>query len=144
MQGAIRRTLILAVALTTLSLSAHADPPPTDAPAATVSPVDVPHPPPPPVRRPWIRRPTGQDMADYYPLHAEQAHINGHVTLVCKVAADGRLAACKATDVAPTGENFDWASLKLVPYFQLDVTPKGDPTLVGTVISIPIGWVMWR
>jgi hypothetical protein len=139
----MRPILSLAAALSVFCTAAAAEPSPTAAaPAAVVLPLDVPHPPAPPPQLPWLHRPSGYDMANYYPLYAAERLINGHVTLVCTVAGDGHLAGCKATAIMPPGQNFEWASLKLVPHFQLDVKPpKGDPALVGTVVSIPIGWV---
>jgi len=139
-----RPVLVLAATLTALSLPARADPAPTDAPPTTLAPVDVPHPPRSAPSRLWLRHPNGQDMADNYPLNAAQGGINGRALLVCTVAINGRLTACAATSVSPPGQNFDLATVRLGRYFQFDVTPKGDPTLVGAQIAIPIGWVAPR
>jgi len=149
MHATFRQALIVAAVLTVLSPAAlaptaHADPAPTDAPPTTVAPIEVPSPltPMPPYK--WLHRPSGQNMADYYPLAAMQQGVSGHVSMSCKVVPDGHLTACAAVAVTPPGQNFDYASLKLARYFQLDVTPKGDPTLIGTTITIQIGWLVPR
>jgi hypothetical protein len=42
----------------------------------------------------WSSRPTGEDMARFYPVDAAKAKIEGKATIDCRVAVDGRLNSC--------------------------------------------------
>jgi periplasmic protein TonB len=140
MTSAMRHILIPAAALAALCTAVRADPPSPNTPT-TAAPVEVPNPTAPHRKLPWIRVPSALDMAVRFPVRAEERRVSGRATLLCKVANDGTLSACTVAAETPPGYDFKWAALKLVPHFQLDVTsPKGDPKLIGTTVSVSIGF----
>jgi protein TonB len=42
----------------------------------------------------WLRKPTGEDMARYYPDRAQRMNIEGRATISCTVTANGTLSNC--------------------------------------------------
>ncbi|HEY3951314.1 M56 family metallopeptidase [Phenylobacterium sp.] len=103
------------------------------------------------VTRPdWIDKPTGADIARFYPAEALKGNWEGFVTLSCDVGKDGRLAGCSAKDeLAPgfgrpadLGEQFRNASLQLASLFRMrPQTVNGVPTADGR-INIPIRFAL--
>src|SRR5438309_362962 len=64
-----------------------------------------PAPPPPEPPRPsvitqpdWLRRPSGEDFARYYPDRAQRMSVEGHATISCTVTAQGTLTSCSVAD----------------------------------------------
>lgn len=96
--------------------------------------------PPPPagtiIRRPdWLVKPSGEDLAEFYPAHAARHDIPGKATIRCDVIANGRLDGCTVLEESPTGEHFGEAALKMASKFQMTVPdPNGPP---GSV-TIPL------
>lgn len=111
-----------------------------------------PLPPRPPVmgayRPDWLERPSGDDMAAFYPARAARREISGKVTMVCQVKADGRLANCRITHETPTGEQFGQAALRLASKFRMippdDLRPNPGEVTIPLVFQIPegssVGW----
>jgi TonB family protein len=88
----------------------------------------------------WSSRPTGEDMARFYPVDAAKAKIEGKATIDCRVAVDGRLNSCTVRSESPAQAGFGEASLQLTQYFQMTpATLDGKPTAGGQV-TIPINF----
>gem|GEM_PF-2262454 len=89
-----------------------------------------------PYRPDWQRKPTADEMAEYYPAKARRMDLGGHARLTCKVMAEGKLQRCVATDEAPVGMGFGEAALKLSSVFRMTPPPPG---LEGVKeVTIPI------
>ncbi len=88
----------------------------------------------------WIRRPNGDDFAQYYPPSALERGTEGHSTMECTVTAQGTLTACVITEETPKGAGFGSATLRLASKFKMrPQTSDGSPVEGGKVI-IPISW----
>ncbi|WP_156467093.1 energy transducer TonB, partial [Phenylobacterium sp. CCH9-H3] len=84
------------------------------------------------------RRPTGEEVARYYPERAARRGVEGRAVIGCRVAASGRLEACAVVTETPDGEGFGSAALKMSRHFKLrPMTRDGVPVSGGT-IRIPI------
>ena len=89
----------------------------------------------------WLEKPSGDDMAAFYPPRAARREISGKVTMVCQVKADGRLADCRITSETPEGEQFGQAALRLAPKFRMippdDLRPNPGQVTIPLVFQIP-------
>jgi hypothetical protein len=56
--------------------------------------IDAPH---------WLGKPTANDVAAAYPLHAQHAELSGWAELECLVADDGRMDRCRVFAETPIG-----------------------------------------
>lgn len=90
------------------------------------------------VKPDWAVKPTGADMARYYPAAAAAAKAGGFATVNCQVTAAGRLAGCTVMRESPGDQGFGAAALKLAEIFEMrPMTLDGKPTSGGEV-TIPI------
>jgi TonB family protein len=88
----------------------------------------------------WVSRPTGDDLARFYPAAAAKAKLEGKATIDCLVKIDGRLNNCSIRSESPAEAGFGQASLQLAQYFQMTpATLDGKPTAGGNV-TIPINF----
>ena len=88
----------------------------------------------------WLRKPTGQDIANVFPKKAIEDGVGGKATIGCQVTTEGFLQNCKVLSESPKDYNFGAAGLQLTP--QLRMTPKirGGKAVPGGSVSIPINW----
>ena len=90
----------------------------------------------------WIRKPTGEDFASYYPKKAMDEGKSGRALLVCKVDAAGGLVDCRTEDEIPADEGFGEAAMKMAHIFRMKpMTLDGQPVNGGTV-KIPIRFLI--
>ncbi|MFT4252175.1 MAG: TonB family protein [Caulobacter sp.] len=84
----------------------------------------------------WLRKPTADQMARYYPDKAQRLEIGGSAIIRCKVGEAGRLTDCEVLKEAPEGIGFGKAALLLSREFEMTPPP---PELVGVKdVTIPI------
>ena len=67
----------------------------------------------------FITRPTGEDMARFYPAVAQTIGLSGRVMLDCRVSALGALDECKTSGESPAGMGFAKAALGMASIFRL-------------------------
>ena len=140
------RILMLALAVFGLASTARAETAPaSDAPP----PVPIPAPSVMEQRPDWLKKPTGQDFARYYPRRALFVGQDGHATLQCVVTEAGTLSVCSVVEEYPRGEGFGDAAQHMAPLFLMRPAIHDGVVVRGTV-RIPIrfhseggGWIGW-
>ncbi|MDQ0464227.1 TonB family protein [Caulobacter ginsengisoli] len=86
----------------------------------------------------WSRRPTGDDVARYYPERAQRLNIGGRAVIACTVALDGRLVDCKVVSETPPDQDFGPAAVRMSSQFRMwPKTVDGEP-VEGGEVRIPI------
>ena len=97
-----------------------------------------PGPPPPSIVNPeWLRKPTGEDLTQYYPEAAQREALDGRATISCAVSEAGDVERCSVISESPEGYGFGQAALKLSPLFKMRPKSQDGIPVEGSV-RIPI------
>lgn len=86
----------------------------------------------------WARRPSGDDIARYYPDRALRLEAEGRATLSCTVNARGTLESCSITAEDPSDMGFGDAAMKLSKLFKMRPQTKDGQPVDGGSVRIPI------
>jgi hypothetical protein len=85
----------------------------------------------------WLERPSGESLADKYPLTALVQGVNGRVQLICTVALDTR-SNCSIVSETPTGWGFGAAALEISQTFRFRPARRNGAAVVGGRVSVAL------
>jgi protein TonB len=104
-----------------------------------------PAPPPPEPPRPsviqnpdWLRKPSGEDLARYFPERAARMGVDGRATLSCRVTSKGTLESCSVVSEDPGDQDFGSAAIKLSKLFKMRPMTRDGAPVEGGQVRIPI------
>jgi TonB family protein len=86
----------------------------------------------------WVQRPTGADLARFYPAAAAARKQGGQGVMQCRVQVSGTLSSCTVLRQAPQGAGFGEAMLQMAPLFRMRPQTKDGAPVAGGVVRIPI------
>jgi protein TonB len=90
----------------------------------------------------WSSRPSGEDIARYYPDRAQRLEISGRAELSCSVLATGKLSGCAISSEEPADQGFGDAAIKLSKLFKMRPQTKDGAPVSGGTVRIPLRFVL--
>lgn len=88
----------------------------------------------------WVRKPSSDDMARFYPDRASRNGIHGKTAMTCRVTSRGSLTACEIVSETPEGEDFGAATLKVADKFRMRPMTDDCVSVEGATVRIPLIW----
>ena len=93
------------------------------------------------IQRPdWARKPSGEDIARYYPDRAMRMNVEGRVTLSCSVTAKGTLDGCSVVSEDPADQDFGAAAMRMTKLFKMKPQTLDGAPVEGGTVRIPLSF----
>jgi TonB family protein len=86
----------------------------------------------------WLRRPTNDELLQYFPAEANGAQ--GHAVVQCVVTNRGLLEKCSLNGESPAGHGFGEAALAMTQLFTMRAMTVDGLPVGGAGVIIPIGF----
>ncbi len=86
----------------------------------------------------WVTKPTGEQIAQYYPAQADSARIGGRVVIECHVQTSGSATDCTVISEDPPGLGFGEAAVKLAALFKMRPKTVDGVPVSGAGVTVPI------
>lgn len=86
----------------------------------------------------WLRRPSAEDMGNFYPKLASSLDVEGRATISCDVTFEGKLTNCTVVSQAPPDFGFGAAAVGMASVFQMRPMTKDGKPVDGGIVRIPI------
>ena len=86
----------------------------------------------------WARKPSGDDMARYYPDGAQRRNISGRATISCTVTAKGTLETCSVKSETPADYGFGEAAVLLSRLYRMKPRTLDGEAIDGGQVDVPL------
>lgn len=91
----------------------------------------------------WVRQPSGDEVAGYYPEEATDRTVSGRATVLCGVRIDTTLADCKVLSERPAGIGFGEAAVRLATReFRIRPQTRDGVPVEGSTVRIPVMFLL--
>lgn len=90
----------------------------------------------------WSSKPSGSDLARFYPPKAFALGKEGTAVIRCRVERTGALTACAVVRETPQGAGFGKATLQMAPLFHMKPKSVGGRPVAGAMVAIPVKFVL--
>lgn len=90
----------------------------------------------------WLRKPTPDLVARFYPEAAMHDEVGGRAVLSCEIDARGDVTRCRAVEEAPQGYGFGTAAVQMATAFRFRPAMRGCEALGGESVRIPINFLL--
>jgi TonB family protein len=85
----------------------------------------------------WVRKPTGNDLDNFYPTRSRHG---GRAAIECTVTVRGTLDHCKVVGETPPGEGLGEAALALAPMFMMRPQTVDGAPVGGATVTVPVNF----
>ena len=90
----------------------------------------------------WVRVPSGDELASYYPPRAMELGKTGIARMTCTVTAKGTVTDCQLVSEDPADMGFGQAALRMHNLFKMRPQTKDGQPVDGAKVTIPLRFTL--